>query len=254
MSKLEDLASQVASLGRDASSVSHQLNALRTRVARLHDQLSGAARAGVDVRGVQQSIAASAQAVQAGAASAGQAAQLASQFANSLVAGAATGGLGGGGGGNGGGGGAGGGSDLPSMEDLADGVRQVNPNYNPTDPDSDWSNNCGSCAVSTLGGLMGGQFQPAGPYSLSPEEMEEAIGQPQTPMSPAEIEQAMRDAGPGSAAVVGFDNEPGHWFNAYHDGNNVYCVDGQTGTISGWPPTFQAATNWDAAIFSQGGS
>jgi len=260
MSKLQDLASHVASLGRDAGGVSHQLSSLRTRVARLHDQLSGAARVGVDVRGVQRSIATSEQAVKAGAASAAQAAQLASHFANSLVAGAATGGFaaGGGagtdGGGRGGsGGGAGGTSGLQSAEDIRGWIKDVNPNFNPSHRDAYWAN-CGSCAVSTLDGLMGNDVMSVGSRSYSPDEMASIIGKRQEQMTPTQIEQGLRDAGPGSAAVVGIDRaggRDGHWFNAYYDGSDVYCVDGQTGTVTGWPPTFTHVSNWDAAIFSK---
>jgi len=91
VSTLRDLASHVLALGRDAEEAAHELESLTSRVEAFQSQLSSLARAGVDVREVQQSLATSVHAAEAGASSAIQAAQLATQFADSLV------GIGGGG-------------------------------------------------------------------------------------------------------------------------------------------------------------
>ena len=79
--------------------------------------------------------------------------------------------------------------------------------------------------------------------------MEAATGIPQVEMTPEAIADELRAGGPGSHAVVGIDRagDDGHWFNAYFDGNRVVAVDGQTGQIIEWPPSF-GAIRWDAAI------
>ena len=40
----------------------------------------------------------------------------------------------------------------------------------------------------------------------------------------------------------------GHWFNAWCDGKKVYAIDGQTGTVSDWPPDYGNVTNWDMSV------
>lgn len=61
----------------------------------------------------------------------------------------------------------------------------------------------------------------------------------------------MRGLGAGGHAVVGIDRTdgPGHWFNAYTpDGEHVYYVDGQTGEVTGWPPTeLGDVAKWDVS-------
>ena len=145
--------------------------------------------------------------------------------------------------------------DAPTVQtpdDIRAWLDQVNPNYNgsPHDP---YSNNCGSCSVSVHDGLNGGAPNPAGPDTLTIPEMEAATGLPQVPMSPTEIADELIAGGPGSHAVIGIDRPhgPGHWFNAYYDGTKVYAVDGQTGQILDWPPSY-GASNWDAAIVKKG--
>ena len=89
---------------------------------------------------------------------------------------------------------------------------------------------------------------PTGTLDIA--DMEARTGNPQTPMTPAQIEASLRALGPGSHCVVGIDRShgDGHWFNAYFDGTNVWVVDAQPGTMSPWPPNEPNATTWDASI------
>ena len=55
----------------------------------------------------------------------------------------------------------------------------------------------------------------------------------------AAIGQRLREFGPGSSAVVGFDRQdaPGHWFNAVNHEGTVLAVDGQAALFEEWPPS-----------------
>jgi hypothetical protein len=253
MSRLEDLAAQVRGLAQQADSVTGELTSLTKRAAHMQNLVASLARSGTDVRSVQTSLAASANASRIAADAASQAARLAAQFADSLVdgRGSAINGPGPGKGVN---------TSTPpatssrspqTLEQIADWIGDINPNFDWSDPDSAWDKNCGSCAIQTAQALAGGPVAQAGPHSADLAQMSAAIGQQQTPMSPEDIATRLRSLGPGSNAIVGIDKVtgPGHWFNAYFDGHDVWCVDGQTGTVGGWPPDYGATTNWDAALF-----
>lgn len=56
--------------------------------------------------------------------------------------------------------------------------------------------------------------------------------------------------GPGANAIIGIDRAdgPGHWFNAYFDGEKVVAVEGQSGEVRGWPPDYGEVTNWDICV------
>jgi hypothetical protein len=105
-------------------------------------------------------------------------------------------------------------------------------------------NNCGECAravdntwhgdptaASELANLKLGGERPA--------VMREWAGQAPEPASMSEVERRLRELGPGSSAVVGFDrdNAPGHWFNAVNHEGTVLAVDGQGGRFEEWPPS-----------------
>jgi hypothetical protein len=105
-------------------------------------------------------------------------------------------------------------------------------------------NNCGECARaadSTWHGL------PAAAAELAsrrvggerPAVMAEWAGRPPEPASMADIGQRLRELGPGSSAVVGFDraDAPGHWFNAVNYEGAVLAVDGQSARFEDWPPS-----------------
>ncbi|MGE3412835.1 MAG: toxin glutamine deamidase domain-containing protein [Dehalococcoidia bacterium] len=142
---------------------------------------------------------------------------------------------------------------VPSLSEIEGWLGEINPGYT-GDPYDPRSVNCGNCARAVYDRLQGGPSGPAGLGTLSISEMEAATGKRQVPMSPADIEAALIAAGPGSHAVIGIDRKgsSGHWFNAYYDGNRVVAIDGQSGTISGWPPEYGSprypVTNWDAGL------
>lgn len=128
---------------------------------------------------------------------------------------------------------------------------EINPGYT-GDPFDPRSSNCGACAAAVFARLEGTMPEPfAGTRTLSVPEMDAFTGRPQVPMSPSEIRDTLIAAGPGSHAVIGIDRTigPGHWFNAYYDGERVVAIDGQSGEIHDWPPEYGSpnnpVTNWD---------
>lgn len=141
---------------------------------------------------------------------------------------------------------------VASIAEVQGWVAEINPNYD--HGFGPYSTNCGSCALATARRLNGDSTAEAEATTLSVSEMEAATGVPQVPMTPAEIESALRAKGPGSHAVIGIDRDgaPGHWFNAYFDGDEVVTIDGQDGSVNGWPPdpSFPGhpVTRWDAGI------
>ncbi len=72
-----------------------------------------------------------------------------------------------------------------------------------------------------------------------PAVMNEWAGESPEPASMAAIGQRLRELGPGSSAVVGFDRRdaPGHWFNAVNHEWTVLAVDGQAALFKDWSPS-----------------
>ena len=105
-------------------------------------------------------------------------------------------------------------------------------------------NNCGECARAVDSTWHG---QPAVAAELAnrrvggerPAVMAEWAGQPPQAASMADIGRRLRELGPGSSAVVGFDraDAPGHWFNAVNHEGTVLAVDGQGSRFEEWPPS-----------------
>lgn len=143
-------------------------------------------------------------------------------------------------------------TDIPnqSIDDVGGWLSDVNPKFDPWDVDSPYSSNCGSCALAVENRLNGNSDAVATDSTLSIEEMEQQTGMEQVSMQPDEIEQYLISQGPGSHAIIGIDRSegPGHWFNAYYDGEKVYALDGQTGTTEGWPPDYGDVVNWDVSV------
>jgi Papain fold toxin 1, glutamine deamidase len=140
-----------------------------------------------------------------------------------------------------------------SVGDIHKWLPEINHDPNGFDPLR--TVNCGSCALAVdqrLSGII--PDARAGLGTLSTPQMEAATGLQQVPGTPAQIEQYLINQGAGAHTVIGVDRAgaPGHWFNAYYDGNNVYAIDGQTGQILGWPPAMDMAghpvTNWDYGV------
>lgn len=110
---------------------------------------------------------------------------------------------------------------MPKLEDVSDWINDINPNYDPFDWQSPYSNNCGSCAFAVEQRLDGNTDISATSENIGTiEEMNKITGMEQVAMSPDEIKDYLVSQGPGSHGIVGIDrvSGPGHWFNAYYDG------------------------------------
>lgn len=75
----------------------------------------------------------------------------------------------------------------------------------------------------------------------------------------AAVNQRLTELGPGSSAILASswsDGRGGHAYNAINDGGTVKFVDGQSATVSGWPPISwsesQVSHTW-AVFFSKSG-
>ncbi|RXZ69936.1 polymorphic toxin type 15 domain-containing protein [Agromyces albus] len=137
-----------------------------------------------------------------------------------------------------------------TLDEIKAALDEINPNYDPSDPANGYATNCGNTS-SIMNDFFNGSPTTESPTgTLSTPQMEARTGNPQTPMTPEQIEASLRALGAGSHCVVGIDRSTGdgHWFNAYFDGTNVWVVDAQPGTMSPWPPNEPNATNWDASI------
>lgn len=138
-----------------------------------------------------------------------------------------------------------------SVADIFEWVGEINPGYS-GDPFDPRSSNCGLCAAAVFARLQGTDPTAiAGTNTLSVDEMERITGRQQVATSPNDIRSLLVAAGPGAHAVIGIDRAigPGHWFNAYFDGERVVAIDGQTGEILDWPPEYGSernpVINWD---------
>jgi len=130
-------------------------------------------------------------------------------------------------------------------------VQAINPQFDPFALDNGFATNCGHTASILNDALNGTPVREApGGSTLDLSQMAAATGRPQAVATPAQIEATLRAAGAGSHCVVGIDRagEPGHWFNAYFDGTDVWTLDAQTGARSPWPPDEPNATTWDVSI------
>lgn len=144
--------------------------------------------------------------------------------------------------------------DLDEQDDVTDigfDLSDINPNYDPWDVDSPYNSNCGSCALAVQRRLDGDDVSAVATDStLTVEEMQDLTGMEQVPMQPDKIAEYLKSQGPGAHAIIGIDRSegPGHWFNAYYDGKNVYALDGQTGETYPWAPDYGDVTNWDVSV------
>lgn len=85
--------------------------------------------------------------------------------------------------------------------------------------------------------------------------MEQATGKSCVYMSPQDIENKLRSMGAGAHLIVGInrrlpDGRPisGHWFNVLYDGNRIYTLDGQSGSIYDWPHDYGCVSEWCALV------
>lgn len=138
--------------------------------------------------------------------------------------------------------------DIDEIEEWID---DINPNYNPYDLNENYENNCGSCSFAVFNRLEGNDNVTATENNIGyNEQMEDITGLTQESMSPTEIEDYLTDLGAGAHGIVGIDRAqgPGHWFNAYFDGEEVYAIDGQTGEVQNWPPDYGNVVNWELSV------
>lgn len=142
-------------------------------------------------------------------------------------------------------------TDVPTLTETQEWLGDINPNYDPYDWESPYNNNCGSCAFAVSQRLEGDNEIVATANNIgTTEEMNAITGMEQISMSPDKIQEYLISQGPGAHGIVGIDRAegPGHWFNAYYDGDKVVAIDGQTGEINGWPPDYGDVVNWDISV------
>lgn len=138
------------------------------------------------------------------------------------------------------------------MAEMKSWISEINPNFDPFDPRSEYGNNCGSCALAVHNRLKGYKDVVAGRINIAPQDkdMEELTGLKCVYMNPSDIEKILVNRGAGSELIVGINryDGPGHWFNVFYDGNEIYTVDGQNGKIMDWPHDYQHISAWCALV------
>ncbi len=107
-------------------------------------------------------------------------------------------------------------------------------------------NHAASAVASMVGVLRGGQVQPATPAGPSEAELAEIVGSAFEQTTPDEIAARLRARGKGAFVVVGVDRAhgPGHWYVAYHDGEDVLALDPIANGRTEWPPPAADAVRW----------
>ena len=142
-------------------------------------------------------------------------------------------------------------SDVQPISDIDNWIGDINPNYDAFDPESPFSNNCGSCAYAVYQRLEGNNNICASAENIGyNDEMEALTGMEQVSMSPDEIESRLLEQGNGAHAIIGIDRAEGagHWFNAACIDGKVVAIDGQTGEINDWPPDYGNVVNWEMSV------
>ena len=117
-------------------------------------------------------------------------------------------------------------------------IGDVNPGYDAAPVGDPRRRNCTSASLAVFHRLSGTSNDPAGLDELYSHQVTEITNLPLVPTTLDQVEQTLRDAGPGSHTIVAasFDGRPSHAFNAYFDGRNVHGLDGQSGVDELWPP------------------
>jgi hypothetical protein len=147
-------------------------------------------------------------------------------------------------------------TNVQSVQSIGGWLGNINPYYIGS-PDSQYSWNCGSCAFAVESRLSGkNNAAIAGATNISTDaEMEQATGKKCVYMPMQNIEEHLKNQGAGSHLIVGINRQPylgiprpGHWFNAYYDGKNIYTIDGQSGSVYSWPHDYGSISAWCALI------
>lgn len=137
---------------------------------------------------------------------------------------------------------------VTDIHEVEQWLGDVNPKYDPYDSDPSYENNCGCCAYAVSRRLDGAEGIGAGPDNIGTDEGMAAItGHEIVETTKDEVELTLLEQGEGAHCIVGINRlfGPGHWFNAFCDGNQVYYVDGQCNEISEWPPKdLGIVTSW----------
>lgn len=142
-------------------------------------------------------------------------------------------------------------SELNEINEVGDWIEEINPNYDPFDWESPYSNNCGSCAYAVYRRLEGDTDIVATAENIGyNSQMEALTGMEQVSMNPEEIASRLLEQGDGAHAIIGIDRAegPGHWFNAACIDGKVVAIDGQSGEINDWPPDYGDVVNWEMSI------
>jgi len=142
-------------------------------------------------------------------------------------------------------------TDVSELDAVDEWISDINPNFDPFDTESEYSNNCGSCAYAVHQRLEGDKEITASADNIGTiEQMNAQTGMEQVSMAPEMIEQTLLEQGNGAHAIIGIDRAegPGHWFNAANIDGKVVTIDGQTGEITDWPPDYGDVVNWDMSM------
>ncbi|MDR0883219.1 MAG: hypothetical protein LBN05_01200 [Oscillospiraceae bacterium] len=132
-----------------------------------------------------------------------------------------------------------------SQDELEDLVKDINP-Y------GEDALNCGSCAIATEK-VLSGESATADDVEISRDGMAEETGLTfEDDVSAEYIEGDLKMCGDGSHGIVAVsfseDGTDGHAFNAYYNGDKVFAIDSQSGTVSEWPPKFdKEVKSWSFA-------
>ena len=149
---------------------------------------------------------------------------------------------------------------IQSVEQVTSWLVNINPHYHDLGIPP-WENpyhvNCGSCAFAVENHFLGNTEIVATSTNIGTDAgMEQATGKKCIYMSVNDIENKLKEMGPGAHLIVGINRkrtilgkpQSGHWFNAYYDGQNIYTVDGQIGQILEWPYDYGDISEWCAMI------
>jgi hypothetical protein len=115
------------------------------------------------------------------------------------------------------------------------------------------NNNCVDCARSVESTWRGSPARSAAladadGMGTSSSRVTDWTGGELQPTTYSEIAQVLADLGPGSSAIiVSSRRRGGHAYNAVNDDGTIKFIDGQTTTVSGWPPSSWRETDWTAS-------
>ena len=137
------------------------------------------------------------------------------------------------------------------LREIDSWIGEINPNFDPFDVESPYCNNCGSCAYAVYRRLQGDTDIAASAMNIGYNaQMEALTGLKQVPLSPEMIQEYLLEQGSGAHAIIGVDRAygPGHWFNAANIDGRIVAIDGQNGTVTGWPPDYGNVVRWEISV------